>query len=284
MTELQRQTDEPLFPNILWGRPTSRTAGGRLLVLGGNKDQFSAPVGLANAALAAGAGEVKIVLPASLEKLIPVNNDISYVPSTPSGSMAKLALAQVVELAAQTDAVALAGNFSANSETTILIESLFEHISQPMVVTPEIVSLIKIRPELLGRKGDLLVLDMTSMIALANSKHLGIYVAGGQGVARDVSIVDNLAQQLEADLAVLGNGLLVAAQSQLSLTSLPDRIGRLLAPTAGVLATFWLQNRLSPFKGLTSGAFLISQSLAQAERNNSSAIVRSLAKVLDDIE
>lgn len=284
MTTLQRQTDEPLFPNVLWGRPTSRLAGGRLLVLGGNKDQFSAPVALANAALAAGAGEVKIVLPASLEKLIPVSEDITYVPSTPSGSLSKLALAHIMELAREADVLALAGNFSANSETTILIESILEQISQPIVVTPEIISLLKIRPDLLGRKGDLLVLDMTSMISLANTKHLGIYVGGGQGVARDVSIVDNLAQQLEADLVVLANGMLVAAQSQLSLTALPGRIGKLSAPAAGVLATFWLQNRLNAFKGLTSGAFLLSQSLAQAERHNSSAIVRALAKVLDEIE
>jgi hypothetical protein len=63
-----RQEDEPLYPTILYNRPVTRNAAGRMLVVGGHSGEFSVPTAVHQLATAAGIGECRVVLPDNLAK------------------------------------------------------------------------------------------------------------------------------------------------------------------------------------------------------------------------
>ncbi|MDF2461721.1 MAG: hypothetical protein K0S68_1124, partial [Candidatus Saccharibacteria bacterium] len=81
-----RQEDEPLHPTILYNRPVTRHAAGRLLVVGGHSGEFSVLTAIHQLSTAAGIGECNTVLPDNLAKLLSGAPGTFFVPSTESGS------------------------------------------------------------------------------------------------------------------------------------------------------------------------------------------------------
>ncbi|MDO8591435.1 MAG: hypothetical protein Q7R60_00720, partial [bacterium] len=79
---LKQTKDKPLFPDLLWSRPENKRLAGKLLVVGGNLYGFSAPGTAYGAALKAGVGTARVLLPDKLQKtvgkLIP---EAEFVPS-----------------------------------------------------------------------------------------------------------------------------------------------------------------------------------------------------------
>src|SRR5207253_2372681 len=86
-----KQGSEPLFPKVLWNRPVSRSGAGRLLVVGGHKDEFSSVQAIYQLSLAAGVGQCTVVLPDSLKTLLAGTPDSLFVPASTSGSLGKAA-------------------------------------------------------------------------------------------------------------------------------------------------------------------------------------------------
>src|SRR6476660_954324 len=90
---LKQAPDKPLFPDLLWSRPENKRQAGKLLVVGGNGQGFASPAAAYGAAIAAGIGAAKVILPDSLEKTLGKSfPEAIFAPSTPSGSFARLAL------------------------------------------------------------------------------------------------------------------------------------------------------------------------------------------------
>ena len=83
----QRQDKKPLFPEIEWNKPERRDQAGKLLIIGGSAGNFRAVALAYEAALKAGIGQVKVLVPDSLKKMIPpIITDIIFAPSNISGS------------------------------------------------------------------------------------------------------------------------------------------------------------------------------------------------------
>src|SRR5579859_2484419 len=93
-----RQTEKPLFPELEWSRPETKTQAGKLLIVGGNVHGFAAPAEAYGEVMKAGVGTVRVLLPESLRrsvgKLFP---EADFAPSTPSGSFAANALAELLD-------------------------------------------------------------------------------------------------------------------------------------------------------------------------------------------
>ena len=131
---LKQAADKPLFPDLLWSRPENKRQAGKLLIIGGNQHGFAAPVAAYNAAVAAGVGTARAILPNSLKKIITQQNpslqggslQIEYAADTPSGSLARQALDMILENAKWADAALLAGDFGRNSETAVLLNSFLD--------------------------------------------------------------------------------------------------------------------------------------------------------------
>ena len=110
--------DKPLYPDLLWSRPEQAAQAGKLLVIGGNAFGFSAPAEAFQAALDAGVGTCRVILPDRLQKTVGrILEAGEYAPSTPSGSFAKKSLATLIDYSQWADATLLAGDFGRNSET-----------------------------------------------------------------------------------------------------------------------------------------------------------------------
>src|SRR6185437_2415347 len=121
---LRQTSDKPLFPDVLWSRPENKRHAGKLLVVGGHQQSFSAVSEAYSAASKAGIGTARVVVPDKLQKMLTVVfPEADYAPSTLIGSFSRQALGSLLDLADWADGVLLAGDFGHNSETAVLLES-----------------------------------------------------------------------------------------------------------------------------------------------------------------
>jgi len=118
-----RQADQPIFPDVLWSRPENRRHAGKLLIIGGHAQSFSAVSEAYSAAVEAGAGTVRVIVPDKLRPMLSkIFLEAEYAASNDIGSFSQKALAELLDTSEWSDAVLLAGDFGKNSETAILIE------------------------------------------------------------------------------------------------------------------------------------------------------------------
>ncbi|HEY6736275.1 MAG TPA: hypothetical protein VI322_01010, partial [Candidatus Saccharimonadia bacterium] len=119
-----KQANIPLYPQVLYNRPVTRTGAGRLLLVGGHTGEFSQPTAFNQLALAAGAGECRVVMPDKLAALLAGAPGVYFGAATASGSLSRDALGRILQLAEEADALAIGTSLSNNSDTTMLVERL----------------------------------------------------------------------------------------------------------------------------------------------------------------
>src|SRR5665213_813363 len=142
--EWQRQTKEKiLFPELLWAKPQNNQQAGKLLIIGGSQQNFSAIAGTYNQADKAGIGSARVLLPQALQKVI--GNffpEAIFAPSTSSGSFSRSSVAELIKEASWADAVLIAGNLGNNSETAIAFESFVNKFSGAVIVAGDSIELL----------------------------------------------------------------------------------------------------------------------------------------------
>lgn len=144
----RQTTDTPLYPDIEWSRPEQRSQRGRLGIVGGNKLGFAGIAESYTAALNAGAGEVRVLLPDVLKKTIPkVMTDVVFGPTTVSGGLSKDGTGDMIALGHWSSALLFAGDAGRNSETAIAYEDTLRTWDGPAIITRDAVDLIKNGPE-----------------------------------------------------------------------------------------------------------------------------------------
>jgi len=149
-----------LYPDIEWQKPEQKALAGKLLLVGGNAHGFAAVAQAYQDALAAGAGECRVVLPAALKKAIdPLALDCVYVPTNISGGITKDALPQLKAAAAWADAMLFIGDAGRNSETAIVYEQLLQAFpDKTYLVTRDALDLLKnMWPTLLQQQKTVLI-------------------------------------------------------------------------------------------------------------------------------
>lgn len=113
----QKQT-KPLFADLAWNLPERKT--GHLAIIGGNQQSFSTPVRIAEQMTANFPFQtITTVLPDVLERKIPVMANITFAPSTASGSFDKSP--KLTALIRQADGCLIIGDLSRNSATTVAL-------------------------------------------------------------------------------------------------------------------------------------------------------------------
>lgn len=249
-----------MFPKILWNRPLSRGTAGRLLLVGGHREEFSQIQAVYQMALAAGAGECRVVLPDILQKLLADTPGTNFVPSSPSGSLGKGALAQILHLASECDAIAIGASLSNNSETVMLVESLLGKYDEPVIAFDQAPTLVKHRYRLIAdRPNCLIVATMQQVFKLAGGLDIGLKIEPNPGVINKIEVMAQVAAHSQAGYLLTGRDMVAVADGQLSLTSADGPMDSLAAATAAVAAVFWLQNPASRFAGLTTAAYVLRE-------------------------
>lgn len=167
---LKQSPDKPLFPDLLWSRPETKTQAGKLLIVGGHKHAFAAPASAYGAAQKAGIGSIRVLLPNVLKRTLgPSFAEAEFASSTPSGSFSRQALVTLLELAEWSDGLLLAGDLGRNSETAILLEKLLQKYSGQLTCTDDSLNYFLDNGVMTSRRHNAIVIETVRLQKLAKN-------------------------------------------------------------------------------------------------------------------
>jgi len=257
-TNWRKQTsDQPLFPDLLWSRPENKQHAGKLLIIGGNLYGFSAPASAYQAALKAGIGIAKVLLPNALQKTVGrILENGEYAPSTPSGSFNQQAIATWLEWSQWSDGILLAGDLGRNSETAITIENFTTKTSQPLTITKDAIDYFYTQPKtILDRPDTTLVLSLAQMQKLSRKAPLETALSFSFGLAQYVDWLHQFTLFHPCNvISYHHENIIVAVGGQVVTTQVGEQKSwRLL--TASHAAVWWLQNSEKPLEALSAAIY-----------------------------
>ncbi|HEX4774952.1 MAG TPA: hypothetical protein VH234_05545 [Candidatus Saccharimonadales bacterium] len=251
-----RQTPgEPLFSDLLWSRPESRKAAGKLLIVGGNAHGFAAAAEAYAQAEKAGVGTARVLLPDSLQKTVgKVLAAGEYAPSTPSGSFSQRAMAELLALGQWADGVLLAGDLGRNSETAILLEQFIQKYDGQLTIAQDALDYFtKSPPNLLSRENSLLVASFAQLQKMAAGAGFITAFTFDMSLLRLVEALHGFSQKHPAAIIVKHLDIIfVAVNGQVSTTKLKEDQEIWRVKAAAHAAVWWLQNPTKPFEALTT--------------------------------
>ena len=94
----QVQTDQPLFPDLIWDQPQTKPQQPRLLVVGGREQSLTGPLALHQQLQSR--SRLKVAVPDVWQKKLPqAPAGVVFCPSNQSGSLASRGLEQLLALA-----------------------------------------------------------------------------------------------------------------------------------------------------------------------------------------
>jgi len=252
-TYWHKQTaDTPLFPDMLWSRPETRRHAGKLLIIGGSGYEFKQPANAYGDALEAGVGSAKVLLPASMQKVVQeLFPEAEFAPSTPSGSFARSALAQAIDLAEWADGVLFAGDLGRNSETAIMLESFLKKYNRQVTLAHDAIEYCLANPiGCLERPETNLVLSMPQLQKLGVAAKLPIAFTSNMQLLQLVEQLHDLSATHPANLIVLHDQTVVVASGGEVSTTMLDEPS--LSYIAAHAAVWWLQAPSQAFRALTT--------------------------------
>jgi hypothetical protein len=252
MNWLKQTPDKPLFPDVLWSRPENRRHAGKLLIIGGHMQSFNAVSEAYSAALKAGIGTVRVVVPDSLRKmLVKLFPEAEYAASTPIGSFSRQALGELLEASRWADGVLLAGDFGRNSETAVLLDGFIDKYKGLLAMAGDSVDYFLKHPAKLTSRPQTLILAEPDQL----QKLAGPYLI--KQSADLVPFLQRLSEWVsQTDLSVItvhSNHAITGYKGQVSTS--PVNITE-TSPKLAAYATVWLlQQPERVFEALTSAIY-----------------------------
>lgn len=253
---LKQTKDKPLFPELEWSKPENKMHAGKLLVVGGNLHGFAAPAEAYSEAIKAGAGTVRVVLPAAIQKLVGTFlPDASFAPSTKtSGSFSQKALDELLASADWADHVFIAGDLGRNSETAIMLEKFLDKSPIPTTITKDAVDYIVSAPQTaLSRSGTTLVLSLSQLQRLGTSAGFEKAITFSMDLIRLVEWLHEFTSRYKLQVVVKHHeyiAVAVSGQASTTKTDNADGIWRLKTATAS--AVWQMQHPAKQFEALTA--------------------------------
>lgn len=252
---VKQQAEKPVFDDMLWSRPETKRARGKLLIIGGNSFGFSAVGQAYSEAQTAGIGTARVLLPEAIRKVVGlILEHAEYGSSNHSGSFAQAALGEWLEHAAWADGVLIAGDLGRNSETAILIEKFLQKSSASVTITKDAVDyFVPLAKTFADRQNTTLVLSMAQLQKLAISLGLQIPFRLGMDLVQLVDALHNLTRIHNLEIVVKHlQTICVSVSGQVSTTKLSEDLEVWRVSTAAHAAVWRLQNPHKPFEALTT--------------------------------
>ncbi|MCL2038386.1 hypothetical protein FWG86_00560 [Candidatus Saccharibacteria bacterium] len=135
-----QEVDQPLFPDTLLP-PERRDLRGKILIIGGSSAGFAGVNYAYTKALALGAGEVKVLLPKYLEKLLPQSPDFVFAGDPKALGLSTAAQPDLQSLTNWADGILLIGDFGKNSQTQQLLSHFLSQNQKPLLATRDAIDL-----------------------------------------------------------------------------------------------------------------------------------------------
>jgi ADP-dependent NAD(P)H-hydrate dehydratase / NAD(P)H-hydrate epimerase len=252
---LRQTLKQPLFPELEWSRPENRQTAGKLLIVGGNLHGFVAPAEAYAAAVKAGIGTGRVLLPNAVQKIVgPILENGEFAPSTPSGSFSQKALNDLLMHANWADGVLFAGDLGRNSETAILLEKFLSKHAGAVTLTKDAVDYVVSAPHIaLNRPETLLVLSLSQLQRLAIAAKFDQPIKFSMDLLHLVEWLHDFTSRYAPYIVVKHlDNLFVATQGRVSSTKLAQDLPIWRVSMAAPASVWWLQNPSKPFEALTA--------------------------------
>ncbi len=258
-TYWHKQGKTPLYPDLIWSRPENKQAAGKLLIIGGHAYGFSAPAIAYQEAIAAGIGSARVLIPDHIKKQLEhfqgPSLEITYAPSTPSGSFASRSLAEMHDGASWADGILLAGDLGKNSETAIVIEKLLKATPHSITMTQDAAEYVIAHPEtLLQRPNTALVLTLTQLQRLFKNNKSTTAITHSMDLVQLIDVLHEWTKRCKVACIIKHNDTVVIAYNgEVSTTTNTDYTEETWQiPIATHIAVWWLQNPTKAFQAMTS--------------------------------
>jgi hypothetical protein len=249
----QKQTDKPLFEDLIWSRPENKRHAGKLLIIGGQAGEFVQTARAFEAANRAGAGHIRVLLPESLRKVAQVIPDVEFAPANKSGSFARNALAEWFDLAGWADHTLLAGDFGKNSETTTIIDGFLLRGNCPATINLGSLASIGIRLEQLANMPLTLVIDRSMLQKFGTALSLQVPIKSTTPTDRLAEIIHEISRGKRTNFVIQDEGWIWTAVEGkvISTKSKPIDDSQLSA----ACAVWLMQNPKRPLEALATACF-----------------------------
>lgn len=260
-TYWQKQTSsKPLFPDIEWSKPEQRSRAGKLGIIGGNKLGFVSVAESYSAALNAGVGEVRVLLPDVLRKTIPTSiTDTVFGATNPSGSLARDAHTDMKVLGEWSDAILMIGDAGRNSETAILYEDFLREYQGPLTLTRDAVDLIKNSSQAIVERPDtLLVVSFAQLQKLFQSVYYPKILTFSMQLTALVEALHKFTTTYPVTIMVLHKDYLLCAKNgDVTSTEWDNPMAIWRGQVATNAAVYWLWNSGRSLEAATASLALV---------------------------
>ena len=251
----KQSADKPLFPDIEWSRPEQKSQSGRLGIIGGNKLGFAAVADSYTTALKTGAGEVRILLPDLLKKMIPSSmTDVIYGISNPSGGLARESLVEMKAIGDWATGILLIGDAGRNSETSIVYEDFIREYHGMLTITRDAIDLVKNSSmELVERPNTLIIASFAQLQKLFQTVYYPKVLTFSMQLTNLVEAIHKFTITYPISIAVLHQDtLLVASGGQVTSTPYKNAMKIWRGETATNAAVYWLWNSSKTLESVTA--------------------------------
>lgn len=251
----RQESNKSLFPELEWSKPENKLHAGKLLVIGGNLQGFSAVATAFTVAEKAGIGMTRLIMPDAIQKSVKAfMPEADFAPSTPSGSFATNSLDIFLENAGWADAVLVAGDLGRNSETAIALETFVSKYDGPLCLTKDAVDYFTESPAgILNREVTVIVASLAQAQKLLMNAKFKTPVTYDMDLMHLVAALHEFTCTHQAHLIVKHHDVIVvAAGGQVSSTKLAADKDMWRVETAAAATVWWLQHPTKTFEALTT--------------------------------
>lgn len=251
---LKQTADKPLFPDFVWSRPENRRHAGKLLIIGGNLHGFAAPVSAYNAAIKAGIGTARVILPEALKRALGTSfEEADFAPSTPSGSFARLALDILLESAKWSDGVLLGGDFGHNSETAIALETFAKKYKGQINFAGDSVDyFVQADSPMLARHNSVITTNLSKLQKLAKNNRPNTPILHSMNLHELATVLADWSNSASASFVTKhADNFIVASKGKVS-TTVSKKDESWQVELAAYISVWAAQNPLKIFEALTT--------------------------------
>ena len=251
----KQSPDKPLFPDIEWSKPEQRSLAGKLGIIGGNKLGFAGVANGYTAALDAGVGEVRVLLPDVLRKTVPATiTDTLFGATNPSGSLAKDASIEMQTLGSWAQGILMIGDAGRNSETAIVYEDFLQDYHGQLTITRDAIDLIKNSAQaIVERENTLLVIAFAQLQKIFQSVYYPKMLTFSMQLSSLVEALHKFTITYPVSIMVLHKEyLVVASGGEVTTTQWENPMAIWRGSVASKAAAYWLWNPQSPLKAFTA--------------------------------
>ncbi len=250
-----QSSSKPLFPDIAWSRPEQRSQAGRLAIVGGSKLGFAAVADSYSQALAAGVGEVRVLLPDALKSTIPKSiSDTVFAPTTASGGLSAEAGPELKAISEWASGVLLIGDAGRNSQTAILYEQFVADYQGPLTITRDAFELVRENANTLAnRPNSLLVLSFAQLQKLFQLTYYPKILTFNMQLLQLAEALHKFTITYPVAIATFHkDNLMVAEQGRVVSQSWDNPMSIWRGAIATKMAVYWLWNKDQPFESFVT--------------------------------